>query len=54
MAVMGRKKQALGQMWAFKNKEREKKALKTQEEKPISEEEKKKRLEMLKRLGLIK
>lgn len=41
-------------MWALKNKQREKKAVSTQEEKPISEEERRKRLEHLKSLGLIK
>ena len=54
MAVMSRGKQSLNQMWALKNKKRENKALSAQEEKPVSEEEKKRRLEMLKQMGLIK
>ena len=53
MAVMGRKKQAIGKTWAFKNSQKEVK-IKEVEEKPISEEDHKERLKKLKELGLIK
>lgn len=55
MAVMSARKQALGNLWKTKNKQREKQT--EQEDKPeekISEEEHKKRIQMLKDIGLLK
>jgi len=49
---MGRKKKALGQMWAFKNKQREEKEAK--EEDKISPEAHEERVKKLRELGLIK
>lgn len=55
MAVMSRSKQAKGTLWRAKNKQREKQS--KQEDKPeekITEEEHKKRIQMLKEMGLLK
>ena len=53
---MSRKKQAVARRWdsidSQRNKENE--FVKTKEDKPLSEEEHKKKLEILKELGLIK
>ena len=49
---MSRAKKAKGQLWDIKNKSKEVNV--EIEEKPITEEEHKKRLEKLKALGLIK
>ena len=53
MAIMSRRKQAIKQTWDMKNAQREVNA-KQKEEKPISEEEHKARLDKLKAMGLIK
>jgi hypothetical protein len=52
MAIMSRAKKAKGQTWNIKNAQKEVNA-KIEEEKPIDEEEHKKRIEKLKALGLI-
>jgi hypothetical protein len=54
MAIMSRKKQAIGRTWEAKNKEREQTAKSEHKEREISEEEHKEKLELLKGLGLIK
>jgi len=55
MAVMGRKKKAVAQSWNAINKQREKaNKSEEQEKKEISPEEHEKRVEVLKRIGLIK
>ena len=59
MAVMSNKKKALGQLWAFKNKQRQeanKEDVKEEikEEKPLTKEEHEERINALKKLGLIK
>ena len=56
MAIMGRKKQAIGRMWKFKNKEKEKKkwSKKKGDTNEISEEESKRRIKKLKEMGVIK
>lgn len=57
---MGRRKQAVAQGWNAKNKQRSEEvkknveAFKEKNKKEISKEEHQKRIEMLKKLGLIK
>jgi hypothetical protein len=55
MAIMSRKKRAIAQGWDAVNKQREEeaKAKEKKSKKEVSEEEHKKKLEMLKRLGLV-
>jgi hypothetical protein len=53
MAVMSARKRAIGNTWKYKNEQKEVTA-KQEEEKPISEEEHKARLEKLRALGLLK
>jgi hypothetical protein len=55
MAIMSHKKRAIAQGWEAKNKQREKEAQTTRiEEKPISQEEHNKRVQILRQLGILK
>lgn len=60
MAIMGRKKRAVKQGWNALNKQMEEKAKREQQKfeeknkKEITEEEHKKRLKMLKEIGILK
>ena len=55
MAVMSSKKRAIAQGWETINKQRLKEAQANKiEEKPVSEEEHNERVEMLRKLGILK
>ena len=58
MAVMGRKKKAIGQAWNAVNKQRDEESRKlkesTKKDEKVSEEEHQERIKLLKSLGLVK
>jgi hypothetical protein len=56
MAIMSRKKQAVARRWEIIDSQRDKEnePIKEKEEKLLSDDEHKKRLEVLKELGLLK